>query len=173
MQFAQLALLATLTASVAGAQVRDTVIKPLPPWKPPATLLDTTASPRANSAPRQQQSFDRRDPTTAGWLSFLWPGVGSFYAGANGHGWAHLGVSLAAVYGVAMGAASKCVPTRFENCQSANAQTNAIVGSALGVALVNQIWSIFTAASDARTHNDANGLALQAAPRGLAVAWRF
>lgn len=101
------------------------------------------ASASAGSAgiiPAVPRMSDEKDPLLAGVLSFVVPGVGSFYAGNTRHGWTHLLIH-AASYALLVSSA-----TSTTNGKSA-------AGTAgLGVAalLVNNVWSIFTAVSDAK-----------------------
>lgn len=151
-----------VAGNIAGAQSADTALKPMTPfkfaWQDTARVADSTHARTARVEPA-----DRKDPTTAGWLSFAWPGVGSYYAGANGHGTIHLAVSLVSLYGVVVGASNRCVVTRFDSCSSGSGQSNAIVGASLVVGLTNAVWSIFTAAADARDHNDGDAPAIHVA----------
>jgi hypothetical protein len=105
----------------------------------------------ATATPASQQSIHvRADPLTgtsgkspivAGLLSWVLPGLGSFYAGNSRHGVIHLAVDVGA-YGLL-----------FSSCGDLSCNGGMIGGSAL-VLVGNEIWSIFTAVADA---NAANG----------------
>lgn len=120
-------------------------------------MADVTSLDRATSpAP---EGVEHKEPALAGVLSFLLPGVGSFYAGNNTHGTIHLGAEVA-IYAVAVAAAvktidnaSSCNTYSCVNNASSSFTTTALVG--YGALVVNDIWSIFTAMSDANVHNNA------------------
>jgi TM2 domain-containing membrane protein YozV len=113
-----------------------------PDWRLPASTVTLQ--------PATADDTDKKDPVIAGALSFLIPGVGSFYAGNNGHGYLHLGIHIV-TYVVTIGA---LVGTA--NCDTTNCVTNSASSAAIGyvVLLVNDVWSVFTAVGDAHVHND-------------------
>lgn len=112
-----------------------------------ATLL--LVSTLALDAPAQAPSDSgRRSPIAAGIMSFIVPGVGSAYAGNNYHAAIHGSLALAFGIGGAIAVGS-------DNCDgqvcAGQYQTAAVV--ALVAYVTNQVWSVFTAAKDARAYN--------------------
>ena len=101
-----------------------------------------------------QQQAGRKDPFVAGLLSLLIPGVGSYYAGHNGHGTRHLlifGVGLATYSVGTIMWTEDCLFDFDRDCQGGAAGSLIVVGSV--VVLVNSIWGIVTAVGDANAHN--------------------
>ena len=94
----------------------------------------------------QQGAVSRKDPAVAGLLSFLLPGLGSFYAGNSGHGILHLAIGLGS-YAVMYGGLNSDACQWEDDC--------AVAGVGAVVYLGNAIWSIFAAVSDANKHNRA------------------
>lgn len=120
--------------SVASSSLRYATVLPLS--QPSSLMVPGPLGPRAG---------DEKDPLIAGLLSWVIPGVGSFYAGNNTHGWTHLIIDVAS-YGVIIGGAT------------ATGSTGTV---AMGVGFVslfvNDIWSIFTAVSDAQATRRSSG----------------
>lgn len=84
----------------------------------------------------------RKHVVGAGLLSYLYPGMGSFYAGHTRHGVTHTVVALTTLLVLMGGAAGEATGP------------DASVGSTLMVAYgVNWGWSIVTAVNDARAVN--------------------
>jgi len=106
-----------------------------------------STSPTDSAAARQQQVLiGTRSPVGAGLLSYLLPGLGSYYAGNSKHGTVHL------VVGLASGAA---LFYSLADCKG-NCSTDEVISIGSGVTLaVNAVWSIFTAAQDADAYNAA------------------
>lgn len=115
--------------------------------EPARPLVSRSASSRVASfdAP-VQQAADRRDPTLAGIMSFIIPGVGSFYAGNSGHGLRHLGIHLGSYVLIGAAAAS---------CDYDCSSNAGMVGLGALALLANDVWSIFVAVNDAKAHNGA------------------
>lgn len=134
--------LAIAVSTLVGASpLRGQAVRPLTlrAEREPSSGLTAFAAP----AP---QIADSKDPTLAGILSFLIPGVGSFYAGNGGHGIRHLGLHLGSY--VLIGAA---VASCDYDCSGSGGLV--LLGSL--ALLGNDVWSIFTAVNDAKGHNGA------------------
>ena len=88
----------------------------------------------------------------AGVLSaFIFPGVGSYYAGNSGHGTRHLVIGLVTLGGTVGGlAACGDLP---EGCRDGTEAGLWIAGVSAVAYLVNWIWSIPTATSDVSNYN--------------------
>jgi hypothetical protein len=87
-----------------------------------------------------------KSPFGAGLMSWLMPGLGSFYAGDSGHGTTHLAIA-AGSFGLMAATADGC---------NLFGEDEPTCGVALAAALVfigNGVWSIFTAVDDAKDHN--------------------
>jgi hypothetical protein len=98
----------------------------------------------------------RKDPLTAGLLSWLLPGVGSLYAGNSRHGVRHLVIEAGALVVTVIGAAQavESVDCSGYYCTTdSGSWTLYLIG--LGGMVGNSVWSIFTAVGDANTHNRA------------------
>jgi hypothetical protein len=106
-------------------------LAPSPVVPTPGLGLEATTAAGAPAA-------DSKSPVLAGVLSFLIPGVGSFYAGNTNHGLVHLGIDLGAIVVMSAGF-------------SGNNQGAADVGYFAYIG--NWIWSIFTAVGDANAYN--------------------
>lgn len=89
-----------------------------------------------------------KDPFVAGLLSWVVPGVGSFYAGNSRHGVTHL-VTHVASYALILGGAASCT-TNYSGAATCSTSSGALVGVGFVALLVNDVWSIFTAVGDAR-----------------------
>ena len=112
------------------------------------------AAPQATAFESQQQVQEIKSPALAGVLSWIIPGVGSYYAGHNGHGTIHLGIAIGSYIVMIAGATSA-----VDDCSSFDSTYDCGSGG-LGLAaagwvmyLVNDVWSIFTAVGDAREFN--------------------
>lgn len=106
-----------------------------------------------------------RSPFLAGALSGLvFPGLGSFYAGNNGHGVTHLAVAGASFGGMLAGSSS---------CEIVFAGPDSdctLVGISAVVFLGNWIWSIFTGVNDTNAYNRSlSTTGLQVAPEVVAI----
>ncbi len=88
-----------------------------------------------------------KSPLLAGVLSWIIPGVGSFYAENSGHGIRHLAIQGVGVGLLIWGA----VETDDIN------DIHAAVGVGLVVVVVNGIWSIVVAVTDANAYNRSLG----------------
>jgi TM2 domain-containing membrane protein YozV len=83
---------------------------------------------------------DMKSPVAGVLLSGLvFPGLGSFYAGNDRHGWIHAGISAAAIVGTLAASGS---------CRRSCPNENGGVVLGLSTLIVNDIWSMFTAARD-------------------------
>jgi hypothetical protein len=142
------AVVLVASASVATAQTSNTANNAYtqlgagPRLSPAAVSSTSGRTSAATLAAAAAVPADRKDPVIAGVLSFVIPGLGSFYAGNTTHGMVHLGVDLGA-YAVMIGGAA-----------DGNGGTLAF-GYILY--LGNGIWSIFTAVDDANVANGSNG----------------
>jgi hypothetical protein len=98
------------------------------------------------------QARGGKSPTLAALLSwFVWPGVGSYYAGNSGHGTRHVLIGVAAV-GAAVPLLITCDNDGFCDFDNDTARLSIAVG--LGaVYLANSVWSVLTAISDAEDFN--------------------
>ncbi len=103
--------------------------------------------------PRPVQSRGERSAVLAGALSFVVPGLGSFYAGNIGHGVRHL-VAIPVVIGatvVGLELADR------DGGEAESAEYAVLLGGAV-LLLTNGIWGIVTAVNDAQDHNRSIGL---------------
>ena len=101
------------------------------------------------SLPALVQGEGRKEPIVAGVLSWVVPGLGSFYAGHSKHGWTHLAVAGASLVIMVVGV-SDCVGDDFySDCDTGLGF--AAVGY-LGY-VVNAIWGIVSAVGDANAAN--------------------
>lgn len=131
-----------------------------PGWQRPALLLPVTAvTPTLN--PAVQAAKGGKSALLAGVLSwFVFPGVGSFYAGNSGHGVRHLVIGVVTLGGglTALGLA----------CHDGDCSDGAGVYPALGafgLYTANAVWSIFVAINDVEAYNRRLGTtALEVAP---------
>lgn len=120
-------------------------------------------------APEEQDSdrvvvMTERSPLAAGMMSAVLPGLGSFYAGNSGHGVTHLAVAAASFAGMLAG---------NDSCQIvfAGPDSNCTLIAVSGLVFIgNWIWSMATAAGDAKEYNRSLYVAgLQVEPRLVAV----
>ncbi len=89
-----------------------------------------------------------KSPLLAGVLSWIIPGVGSFYAENSGHGIRHL-----AIQGVGFG----LLIWGAVETEDINVDVHAALWVGLGVVVVNGLWSIVTAVTDANAYNRSLG----------------
>jgi hypothetical protein len=113
----------------------------------PAFVLPEVAGPLA-----PQAGANDKDAFAAVALSFLIPGVGSFYAGNNKHGWRHLAIHVAS-YAVMVATLTSCVNDYYSDCSEYSGGFYA--GSIVLVG--NWVWGMFTANSDVKEHNGQAG----------------
>lgn len=128
-------------AAPAGAQHAETariVHRPAP-----ALARVTVAAVPTGGSPTAPAANEAKSPLAAGLLSFLIPGVGSFYAGNSNHGFAHLSIAL----GAAFISLAQCGQGHDAPCGGAS-------DAAALISLVNWPWSIVTAVRDARATKD-------------------
>jgi hypothetical protein len=92
----------------------------------------------------QAPAVKQKNPTLAGLLSFVVPGLGSFYAGNPKAGAFHL-VVHALSYALIVGAAI--------DCENHPCEMSAATGAGVLVMLANDVVSIFKAAGDAHAYN--------------------
>lgn len=94
----------------------------------------------------ESRHTDSRSPVLAGALSFfVFPGVGSYYAGDTRHGTTHVVVGVASI-GVAYAGAANC--DIFGECPGAVA-----ILAGFGAYVINTIWSTVAAVQDANAYN--------------------
>jgi hypothetical protein len=96
------------------------------------------------------QAADRKDPFIAGALSFVIPGLGSFYAGNQPHGWRHLLIHVG-TYVVMLVSVNDCI-NDISVGNACSSHTGLWTVGALGL-LANWVWGIFTAVGDAKAAN--------------------
>lgn len=110
------------------------------------------SNPALPAAPQAKPEFPKEDtgksPFLAGVLSWVIPGVGSFYAGNNRHGWVHLLVFAGSI--ALLASSHRCAVGPSNPDQFICPENAATVTVAFGVMEVDDIWSIFTAVSDAK-----------------------
>lgn len=187
MNWVRLAVILTATAlRGAEGQAGDTS-KVWTAFKKP--VIDTATIPRQGDV-----AIDQKSAASAGILSFLIPGLGSFYAGAYGHGAIHLSIGVVSflLYGEAASSRSSeqsctIIGARVAYCTPKRTSgTEAQLGATLGVYVINDAWSIFTAVRDAHAHNNeadgriAGNFYIEPAARQLSrgtglqlASWRF
>jgi hypothetical protein len=86
---------------------------------------------------------------TAGVLSYLFPGAGSYYAGDNHHhALVHAAVGVSSAVAMLPAINEQCAPPK--KCQTS---TEVIALAGLVTYVVNSVWSIITAVHDANAHN--------------------
>jgi hypothetical protein len=106
----------------------------------------------SQAKPALPKEHTGKSPFLAGALSAIIPGVGSFYAGNNRHGFVHLLVFVGSVYLIAVNRSTKCTAAEMNDpairvgCGDTEAYAALFT---FGLWAVNDIWSIFTAVSDA------------------------
>jgi hypothetical protein len=105
----------------------------------PALVSPAEASLRTGVSPTLPAESEAKSPVVAGVLSFLMPGVGSFYAGNSTHGFVHFGV----VMGSALVTMATCGQGKDAPCGGASTLATVVI-------LVNWPWSVVTAIRDAR-----------------------
>lgn len=94
---------------------------------------------REHSPPIPRAEGEEKSAYVAGLLSFLLPGVGSFYAGNSAHGWTHMLIEVG-TFGAGLTVAHTC---------NGELGCGIEVLTGVGVVLIaNQIWSIVTAVRD-------------------------
>jgi hypothetical protein len=101
---------------------------------------------------RALADVDRKDPALAGILSFLIPGVGSFYAGNSTHGFIHLGIHVVSYVLIVSSVSNAVNDCAFGDCSSSSTSGGELALGSI-VLLGNDVWSIFTAVGDAHAHN--------------------
>lgn len=133
----------SLTLAVSAAAQRSESARIV--HRPPPALGGVRVVPAlaAGSLPFAPDEGEAKSPVAAGLLSFLIPGVGSFYAGNSNHGFAHLGIAL----GAAVISFAECGQGHDAPCGGAS-------GAGALISLVNWPWSIVTAVRDARATKD-------------------
>jgi len=100
-----------------------------------------------------EHSAARKEPLVAGLLSWILPGVGSFYAGNSGHGVRHLLISAGAVTAVVVGASA------FDDNDEDATLSGVLIVGGLTLAVTNAVWGIITAVNDAHAANRVAGVA--------------
>jgi len=98
---------------------------------------------------------------------FVWPGVGSYYAGNSGHGTRHVLISVVSA-GAAIALLATCENDGFCDFDHDTARLSA--AAALGAAYVaNWAWSVIAAIGDAEDHNYRIGAARVSLNPGVAA----
>lgn len=128
-------------------------------------LADTRMAVAPSAAPADAtmvQAAGEKNAVVAGVLSWIVPGLGSFYAGNSRHGAIHLGLHV-----VFFGVMIAGIGSAFEDCLTSTDPTCGTGGAGTFYAgfvgtLVNGVWSIFTAVKDANTANKPAGAARDA-----------
>jgi hypothetical protein len=90
-----------------------------------------------------------KSPFAAGALSFIMPGVGSFYASHAGHGFRHLLIHAGSSMVVAVSALG-CTAPCGGGCES---DGGVVVPVAFAALMGNWAWGIVTAVQDAQAYN--------------------
>ena len=102
------------------------------------------------------QQAGPKSPAVAGLLSFLIPGVGSYYAGYATHGTTHLLVGLGSA-GVSLIGFGMAVTTCLFSCspeeEAAEAAWTGVFLVGFAAYTVNWVWSVVTAVGDANRYN--------------------
>lgn len=137
-----------VTPPLAGAQ--EVTALPLAGPRIDQVQVFRVVSPELGLAGATLQAVDRKDPLVAGILSWLIPGLGSFYAGNSGHGVRHLVIAVGGYALLVAGAAS-------DDCLYGDSCGLLYAGA--GVIVVNAVWGIVTAVGDANAHNRGAGAA--------------
>jgi hypothetical protein len=121
----------------------------------PSAFLGTTPPPElfASSLVGGPQQAASKSPWVAGLLSYVFPGVGSYYAGNAGHGHRHLLITLGLVTLVLVPLSSDETHDEDSPSPLLTAWTLAFVG--------NWVWSIVTAVQDANASNRAESGSIQ------------
>lgn len=101
------------------------------------------------------QAADRKDPLVAGILSWIFPGIGSFYAGNSGHGVRHVLIEVGGFGLLIAGVAA----AEDEILSTGDIQegSEGLLIAGVAVLLVNGVWSIIAAVGDANAHNRGGG----------------
>jgi hypothetical protein len=110
------------------------------------------SSPVVSFDQEQEPVLGERSGVLAGVLSaFVWPGVGSYYAGNSGHGTRHLLIGVGTA-GMMLGGLLAACDDGLSWCATDHAGYYVASAGAIGY-LVNWVWSIFTATGDVSDYN--------------------
>ena len=110
----------------------------------------------------------RKSPTLAALLSwFIFPGVGSYYAGNSSHGTRHLLIGIATL-APTIALLATCDSDGFCDFDHDAARLSLTIALAAGF-VANEAWSILVAISDAEKANEAAGVSLAPAVLGLSA----
>lgn len=101
---------------------------------------------------QQQTSPSYRSPALAGALSFLVPGVGSFYAGNVRHGVRHVVLAAGGLALMAAGFSESFGHCLFQS-SSCHSHGDGLIGLGLAISVVNWGWSIVTGVRDAKARD--------------------
>jgi hypothetical protein len=115
--------------------------------------VGVVVAPFATDAELAQQAATRKEPALAGVLSWIIPGVGSFYAGNSRHGTIHLGIGIVSFVMMIAGAASAVETYNFSTGEYEGGGGAGLMVVGYLAYVVNDIWSIFTAVFDAQKAN--------------------
>lgn len=139
-QYVAAALMLTLAATAAAQRSENARLVHLPA---PALASVIGARALTGNSPTVPAESEAKSPVAAGLLSFFVPGVGSFYAGNDKHGFVHLSIHV----GFAIMSTTLCGQGKDAPCGGAS-------DAAVLVALVNWPWAIVNAVRDARASGD-------------------
>jgi len=141
--FRMMVFLALLLFAVAPGKLiaQEEVSGPLPQF------VASFHAPADVLRPTGLQAADRKEPLVAGLLSWLFPGLGNFYAGNSGHGVRHVIIEVAGLGLLVAGAAQNTDPNSLE------VQGGGLIIAGLVVVVVNGVWSIFSSIKDVETYN--------------------
>jgi hypothetical protein len=114
--------------------------------------VGVVVAPFATDAELAQQAASRKEPVLAGVLSWIIPGVGSFYAGNSKHGAIHLGIHVVSFIVMIAGAAAAVETIDYTTGEVSEGGIGLYLVGLLAL-FVNDIWSIFTAVGDANKAN--------------------
>ncbi len=131
-----------------------------------AQQLQMTLNDRGFGEAPQRPPSEKSVALAAALSFFVWPGVGSYYAGNSAHGTRHVLISLVALGG-AIPLLATCDNDGF--CDFDNDTARLSLAAALGAAYVaNWAWSVVAAISDAEDYNYRIGAARVSLSPGVA-----
>jgi hypothetical protein len=99
-----------------------------------------------------QERASRKEPVLGGLLSWILPGLGSYYAGNSGHGTRHLVIWAGSIAVIVIGV------SQTEDGFSTGSSDALILGG-LAALVTNTVWAIITGVNDANAYNRQHNLA--------------